>query len=441
MDSSPTFFQGSRQPDRTLGESMHNLLLTLFPLCRSITGIGLRKTLDIIKKQIPITIHEVPSGTIIFDWIIPNEWNIREAYIEDKNGNRIVDFKDNNLHIVGYSIPVDFWISLAQLQDHLHSLESQPDAIPYITSYYKEYWGFCLSHNKRLEMKDQNYHVYIDSDIKPGSLTYGELIIPGKTEKEIFLSTYICHPSMANNELSGPVVTTFITKWIASKPRKYTYRIIFIPETIGSLTYLSINFEKMKKNIVAGFNISCVGDDRTYSLIPSRYGNTLADKVALNILSSKHPEFIKYSFLDRASDERQYCSPGIDLPLVTLCRSKYGTYPEYHTSLDNINFVTPSGLTGGFNLIKDCIELLENNVKYRVTCYGEPKLDKRGLYPNISTKHSVESVQELMNFLSYADGSNDLIDISNIIGTRVENIYPIINVLLSFGLIKEELDN
>ena len=235
-----------------IGKEIYKLLEKLFPINRSITGKGVRKTLKIIKDQIPITIHEVPSGTKVFDWIVPKEWNIKDAYIENEKGDKIVNFKENNLHIVGYSTPVDQKMNLTDLQKHLFSLENQPEVIPYITSYYKERWGFCLSHRKRLELKNENYHVFIDSELKNGSLTYGDLIIPGKLKKEIFLSTYICHPSMANNELSGPAVTTYLAKWIGNKPRKYTYRIIFIPETIGSITYLSKNLDIMKKNIIAG---------------------------------------------------------------------------------------------------------------------------------------------------------------------------------------------
>lgn len=421
------------------GQLMFELLAELFPICRSITGNGVRQTLSIIKKHIPIKIHEIPSGTKAFDWVVPNEWNIRDAFIDDEQGNRVVDFKKNNLHIVGYSTPMDRQISLAELNKHLHSIEDQPDAIPYVTSYYKNYWGFCISDNDRKKLKKCIYHVKIDSELKPGSLTYGELIIPGISEKEIFLSTYVCHPSMANNELSGPVVATFIAKWIASKPRKYTYRIIFIPETIGSLTYLSNNFEKMKKNVICGFNISCVGDERTYSMVSSRYGNTLADKIASNILSSKHLGFKKYSFLDRGSDERQYCSPGIDLPLVTICRSKYNTYPEYHTSLDNLNLVTAQGLEGSYQLLKSCITLLENNVIYSVACLGEPQLGKRGLYPNISKKNSGAIVKDMMNILAYADGSNDLIDISTITGIPIDDLYPIVSVLKENGILIERL--
>ena len=420
-----------------LGLQMHQLMARLFPICRSITGDGVRETLRIISDIIPLTIQEVPTGTAAFDWAVPKEWNIRDAYIADENGNKIVDFRKNNLHVVGYSVPVDKWITLPELQEHLYSLPEQPNAIPYVTSYYKERWGFCISHDERAKLKDGKYHVYINSTLEEGSLTYGECLLKGETEQEVFLSTYVCHPSMANNEMSGPVVTAFIAKWLLSLPRKYTYRIIFIPETIGSITYLSRNLDTMKKNVLAGFNISCVVDDRAYSYVASRYENTLADKVASNVLSLKHPKFIKYSFLDRGSDERQYCSPGVDLPLVTLSRSKYGEYPEYHTSLDNLDIVTPEGLLGGYELIQDCINIIENNRVFRVNCYGEPQLGKRGLYPNLSTKNSGASVETMMDFIAYADGNNDLLQISNIIRKPVREIVPIAEKLLEAGLLEE----
>ena len=420
-----------------LGLQMHQLMARLFPICRSITGDGVRETLRIISDIIPLTIQEVPTGTAAFDWAVPKEWNIRDAYIADENGNKIVDFRKNNLHVFGYSVPVDKWITLPELQEHLYSLPEQPNAIPYVTSYYKERWGFCISHDERAKLKDGKYHVYINSTLEEGSLTYGECLLKGETEQEVFLSTYVCHPSMANNEMSGPVVTAFIAKWLLSLPRKYTYRIIFIPETIGSITYLSRNLDTMKKNVLAGFNISCVGDDRAYSYVASRYENTLADKVASNVLSLKHPKFIKYSFLDRGSDERQYCSPGVDLPLVTLSRSKYGEYPEYHTSLDNLDIVTPEGLLGGYELIQDCINIIENNRVFRVNCYGEPQLGKRGLYPNLSTKNSGASVETMMDFIAYADGNNDLLQISNIIRKPVREIVPIAEKLLEAGLLEE----
>jgi aminopeptidase-like protein len=420
-----------------LGLEMWSLVEKLFPINRSITGNGVRQTLKILSEQIPLKIQEVPTGTKVFDWTIPQEWNLRDAYIIDPQGNKIADFKKCNLHVVGYSVPIDRTLTLDELQEHLYSLPDQPDAIPYITSYYKERWGFCIAHNERLKLKEGKYHVFIDSELKDGYLTYGEFILPGEINKEVFLSTYVCHPSMANNELSGPVVAAFIGKWLASQPRRYTYRIIFIPETIGSITYLSRHLQELKQNMIVGFNISCVGDERAYSYVASRYENTFADKVASNVLSFKHPDFIKYSFLDRGSDERQYCSPGVDLPLVTLSRSKYGTYPEYHTSLDNLDFVTATGLRGGYELIKDCINIIENNRTYRVICYGEPQLGRRGLYPNLSTKKSNVSVKTMMDFIAYADGTNDMIDISNIIGKLVMEIVPIAERLLEAGLVEE----
>jgi len=428
--------------DSKIGHKMHQLMERAFPICRSITGDGVRETLRLIADIIPLEMHEIPTGTRVFDWSVPKEWNIRNAFITDENGKKVVDFRNNNLHVVGYSVPIDKWITLSELQEHLHSLPEQPNAIPYVTSYYKERWGFCISHDERLKLKDGKYRVFIDSTLEDGSLTYGEYIIKGKTEQEVFLSTYICHPSMANNELSGPMVAAFIGKWLASQPRKYTYRIIFIPETIGSITYLSRNLSELKKNVLVGFNLSCIGDDRAYSYVASRFQKSLADKVASNVLSFKHPNFIKYSFLDRGSDERQYCSPGVDLPLVTLCRSKFGRYPEYHTSLDNLDFVTPDGLLGGYGLVQDCINVIENNRVFRVTCYGEPQLGKRGLYPNLSTKKSyASSVKTMMDFIAYADGNNDLLEISNIIRKPVREIVTIAEKLLEAGLletVKEE---
>lgn len=421
------------------GPFMHQLMAQLFPICRSVTGDGVRETLRILQEHIPLELFEVPSGTRVFDWTIPREWNIRDAFVLDPKGRKIIDFKKSNLHVLSYAAPVDTFLPLPELQKHLHSLPNQPDAIPWVTSVYEERWGFCLTHNDRIKLEDGTYRVVIDSELKEGSLTYGELIIPGCSSKEIFISTYVCHASMANNELSGPVVATLLAKWVASEPRRFTYRFIFIPETIGSLTYLSRNLGQMKENIIAGFNLTCVGDERAYSYLPSRNGTTLADKVALNILRSKHPDFKHYSFLDRGSDERQYCSPGVDLPVVSLMRSKYREFPEYHTSLDDLEFVTPAGLEGSFALHKDCIELLERNKAYKVRCLGEPQLGVRGLYPTISTKESHRQIIDMLNVLAYADGTNDLIDISNIIQVPVRNLYPIIERLLTADLLQEQV--
>ncbi len=418
----------------TLGHDMHAFMTRAFPICRSITGDGVRQTLALISEHLPITLHEVPTGTPVFDWEIPKEWNIRSAWIADEAGNRIVDFANHNLHVVNYSVPVDQVMTLEELQPYLHSLPDKPDAIPYITSYYRERWGFCLTHAQREKLAPGNYHVHIDSDLKDGHLTYAEFILPGESEEEVFLSTYVCHPSMANNELSGPTVMTWLVKWLMQAPRRFTYRIVFVPETIGSLTYLSRNLDVLKARVKVGFNLSCIGDDRAYSYIASRYENTLADRVINNILSLKHPEYIKYPFLQRGSDERQYGFPGVDLPLVSLCRSKYGRYPEYHTSLDNLEVVTPSGLAGGYDMVKDCIEAIEANHIYKVTCIGEPQLGRRGLYPTMNTLDSGKAVRTILNLLAYCDGDNDLIAVSDMIGVPVKELAPLAERLLEAEL-------
>lgn len=388
-----------------------------------------------------MVVREVPSGTQVFDWSVPKEWNIRNAWIKDSKGNKILDFKDNNLYVVGYSLPVNKKVNLEELKTIIYTQPEQPDAIPYVTSYYKERYGFCMTQNQKNNLKEDNYHIFIDSELKDGSLTYGEIIIPGDSNKEVFLSTYVCHPSMANNELSGPAVVIYLAKWLKSLPiRRYTYRIIFIPETIGSITYLSQNLEHLKKRVIAGFNISCVGDNRTFSYVASRYGNTLADKVAKNVLRFYYPEYKEYSFLKRGSDERQYNAPGVDLPVCAICRSKYGEHPEYHTSKDNLDFITPEGLAGSFDVYKQCIIALENNYKYKVKVLCEPQLGKRGLYPTISQKGSSKVVKTMTDFIAYADGNNDLIDIGNIIGVPVEELVPIIKNLIDNDLIEVKND-
>jgi aminopeptidase-like protein len=425
--------------DDVVGKIMHDLCKRLFPIARSITGDGFRESLKILSEIIPLNIHEVASGTRAFDWMVPQEWNISDAYIIDPSGQKICNFKDSNLHVLGYSTPIDKAISLKELQSHLYSLDDQPNAIPYVTSYYKERWGFCITQNERDKLVDGDYQVFIDSELKDGSLTYGELLIPGETEEEIFLSTYLCHPSMANNELSGPAVATYLGKWLLNIPsRKYSYRIIFIPETIGSLVYLSRNLDSMKQKIIAGYNISCIGDDRAYSYLPSRSGNTLADVVALHVLKMMHPDFVSYSFLDRGSDERQYCSPGIDLPVCSVMRTKYGKYPEYHTSLDDLNLVTPEGLLGGFKVLKRSIECLEMNKTYKLTTLGEPQLGKRGLYPTISTKKSGALVRDMMNFMAYCDGEKNAIEIAEIIDVPLWTLKEKIDELTQAGLLIEQ---
>ena len=424
------------------GESIHNLCKELWPINRSITGDGVRETLDIIQKKIPdLVIHEVPTGTQCFDWQIPQEWNIKDAYILDSEGKKIVDFQKNNLHVVSYSVPVNKTIALSELQEHLYSLPDQPDAIPYITSYYEKRWGFCLSENQRNALTEGNFTVFIDSELSNGSLTYGELIIPGKSEKEVFLSTYICHPSMANNELSGPAVTTYLAKWIQSQQNEYTYRIVFIPETIGSICYLSKNLDTMQENIIAGYNISCVGDDNAYSYLPSRDGRTISDDVALYILRQESLNFIQYSYLDRGSDERQYCSPGVDLPIASIMRTKYGAYKEYHTSLDNLDYISAEGLFGAYNVLSKCIECIEdtdNSRIYKSITLCEPQLGRRNLRPTLGTQTSMSKNVILMsNVLAYADGGYSVLSMANKFNVPIAELLEVISTLIREKLLEE----
>jgi aminopeptidase-like protein len=421
-----------------LGQSMYDLAVELFPLNRSLTGEGVRQTLARLQKRLPqLAIHEVPSGTPAFDWQVPREWVIQDAYLIGPDGDKIVDFKDNNLHVVGYSTPVDATLSLEELQDHLYSLPDQPEAIPYITSYYKERWGFCLSHEQRQSLKPGHYQAVIDSQLKDGSLTYGEWIYPGETQQEIFISTYVCHPSMANNELSGPVVATHLAQWIQSAPRRLTYRVIFIPETIGSIVYLSRHLEAMQRNIIAGFNLTCIGDDRAYSYLASRQENTLADRAAQHVLGQMHPGYVRYDYLDRGSDERQYCSPGVDLPVVSVMRTKYGEFPEYHTSLDNLNLISPQGLEGGYEVMRTILECLEANRTLKVTVLGEPQLGKRGLYPTVSTKQSGAIVRDMMNLIAYSDGTRDLLTVAEKIRAPMWELIPLADRLEAEGVLQE----
>ena len=424
--------------EKNIGYLIHELASELWPINRSITGQGVRKTLKLISNILPnIKVHSVPSNTKVFDWVVPKEWLVREAYIITPKGKKICDFSVNNLHLLGYSVPFEGSISIDELKEHLYTIPEQPNAIPYITSYYKERWGFCLTQKQFDALEKGIYKVVIDSTLFDGELNYGELLIKGKSDKEIFLSTYICHPSMANNELSGPSVVTFLAKWLQEigEP-EYSYRIIFIPETIGSITYLSFNYKYMKKKVFAGFNVTCVGDDRAYSYVPSRNGKTISDLIANHVLKWTDINFVKYSWLDRGSDERQYCAPGIDLPIASILRTKYGIYPEYHTSLDDLeNVVTPKGLNGGYWAIRKAIEAIEKNKKYKVAVLCEPQMGRRGLYPTLSTKNSDDEVKLMMDFISLCDGENSLLEIAESLKIPIWNLYDIVDKLVDHNLI------
>lgn len=422
-----------------IGKKIYEFAKELWPLNRSITGEGTRETLRYIKKHLPnLKIKSIKSGSSVFDWTVPQEWSVKEAYIITPTGEKIFDFSKNNLYLLGYSTAFKGKISLSELKKHLYTLPDQPDAIPYVTSYYRERWGFCITQKQFNKLRDGTYYIHIDTKLFEGELNFAEILISGKSKKEIFLSTYICHPSMANNELSGPTVLTYLTKWINQLDKtEYSYRIVFIPETIGSITYLSLNHNKMKKKIIAGFNISCVGDDRSYSYLPSRNGKTMSDLVAKHVLSWTDPNYVSYSWLDRGSDERQYCAPGIDLPIASIMRTKYGEYPEYHTSLDDLdNVVTPKGLDGGYWALRRSIEAIEKNKKYKVKILCEPLMSKRGLYPTLSTKNSDDTVRLTMNTLSYCDGKNSLIEIAEKLNVPIWQLYETVNKLEKHKLIE-----
>jgi aminopeptidase-like protein len=419
------------------GSRMHALAQRLYPICRSLTGDGVRETLRIIAETLPdLQIHEVASGTPAFDWTVPPEWNIRDAYVIGPDGSKIIDFRESNLHVVGYSQPVDRKMPLPELQEHLHSLPNQPDAIPYRTSYYAPRWGFCLTDRLRRRLPEGEYHAVIDSMLAAGALTYADLVIPGDTADEVLLSTYVCHPSMGNNELSGPVVTTFLADWLAGLPhRRFTYRIVFIPETIGSIVYISRHLDHLKAKVKAGFVVTCIGDDRCYSYLPSRHGDTPSDRAAKHVLGRLAPDYRRYAFLNRGSDERQYCAPGVDLPVASVMRSKYGEYPEYHTSLDDLSLITPTGLQGGFEALQRCIETLETDRRYRATVLCEPQMGKRGLYSTLGSVGVSEAVATRMNILAYCDGEHGLLDIAEMTGRPIWSLQPYVDELLEHGLI------
>jgi len=415
----------------------------LFLIKRSLTVDGVKKTLNIIQKELPkLKIKKFKSGTKVFDWNIPEEWNVTDAYVIDKYNNRIIDFKKNNLHLVGYSIPIKKNITKKELFKNLYFLKNQPKAIPYITSYYKRRWGFCISYNeykildKRYSLNDK-FKVVINSNLnKKGNLNYGELILKGKSKKEILISTYICHPSMANNELSGPIVSMGLINYFKNKKLNKTLRFVFIPETIGSISYLSKNLKYLKENVIGGYNLSCIGDERQHSCMFSKYQNSPSDEAVIEAYKLlKIKNYKVFPFLKRGSDERQYNSPGIDLKISSIFRTKYGEYPEYHTSLDNFNLVTLKGCVGGFNVARKSIEILLERIYPKCKIMCEPQMGKRGLYPTLSTKNEKKLTRSYMNFLQYADGTNSLEKISNLIKLDLKSVRKIYQILFKNFLI------
>jgi aminopeptidase-like protein len=410
----------------------------IFPLNRSLSGGGNRQTLKEIKKLCSkLIIKKFVSNKKVYDWRIPLEWNVRDAYIIDPNGKKICSFKKNNLHLVGYSYPQKKNINLNELQKHLHSIPDKPSAIPYVTTYYEKNWGFCISHKQRKKLIRGNYKVFINTELKKGALNYGEIFIKGKSNKEVFFSTYICHPSMANNETSGITVNTFLAKILSKKKTYYSYRFVFLPETIGSIAYLSKNLKKMKAKIIAGFNITCVGDERSFSLLLSKYGNTFTDFIAKKNFKILKGKKRIYSWNDRGSDERQYCSPFIDLPICSLMRSKYGEYKEYHNSLDQLgSVVTNKGLSQSIEVYKKIIEDIEKSNFPTSVKKCEPFMTKYNLYNTLKKNKFKINPRKIMDYLSWCDGKNSSEMIKEKINVSKLFEKDIFKVLLKKKLIK-----
>jgi aminopeptidase-like protein len=414
----------------------------LFHLCRSITGSGISKTLKIIKNNFPkLKIYSIKSRTKFFDWRVPDQWDVKKAYVEGKEKKKIIDFSKNNLHLVGYSVPINKNITFKDLLKKIHTIKKLPNAIPYRTSYYKKYWGFCITEKYKQQLMSEYRQndilkVIIQSKLKKGFLKYGELKIPGKSSQEILISTYICHPSMANNELSGPIVSMSLIHYFMKrkKPDK-TLRFIFIPETIGSIVFIKRNLKNLKSNLVGGYNLTCIGDDRMHSCMLTKYKNSLSDLSLLEAYKKLKIKFRVFSFLKRGSDERQYNAPGIDLPVSSIFRSKYEEYPEYHTSLDNFNLVTQKGIEGGFKVAKTAINILLKKKIPKIRFLCEPFMGKRNLYPNLSGQKLNQSTKDIMNFIAYSDGKNDLKKISRLINKSYLTTSKIYKILLKKKII------
>ena len=406
-----------------IGQEMYALIESLYPICRSITGNGVRQTLQVIGRHIPLDVYEIPSGTQVFDWTVPKEWNVQAAYIKAPNGDKIVDFNDCNLHLLSYSLPIQATLPLSALKEHLFSLPDYPDWIPYRTSYYHETWAFCLPHRQLESLQDGDYEVRIDTTLVPGHLAYGECYLPGETTDEVLFSCHVCHPSLCNDNLSGVSLVTHLAKYLQSVPRRYSYRLLFIPGTIGAITWLSCNQSRMA-NIKHGLVVACVGDPGRMHYKKSRRGDAEIDRAVLHTLRHSGQEHAILDFIPYGYDERQYCSPGFNLPVGSLTRTPHGRYPEYHTSADNLDLVRPEALADSFATYLAVVELLETNRKYMNTQpYGEPQLGKRGLYRTLGGLSDAKTEEmALLWVLNLSDGTHALLDIAE----RAKLPYPLI---------------
>lgn len=417
-------------PLKEIGLEAYSLIAELFPICRSITGEGFRQTMDILRQHIPLQLHEVSSGTKVFDWEVPREWNIKNAYVKNSKGEKVIDFQRSNLHVLNYSIPVNKVVSLTELKEHLFTLPNHPDWIPYKTSYYKDNWGFCLSHNDLLQLEEGEYEVFVDSTLENGNLTYGEVFLEGESQEEVLISCHCCHPSLANDNLSGISIATQLAKHFLSIPHRLSYRFIFIPGTIGAITWLSLNEPNLSR-IKHGLVITGVGDPGKITYKRSRRGDAEIDRVASYVLQNSGMDHDIIDFYPYGYDERQYCSPAFNLPVGCMMRTPYGQYPEYHTSADNLEFINPAMLEDSFSTLLKITNILESNRTYmNLSPKCEPQLGKRGLYSSIGANELA-----LLWVLNMSDGDNSLLDIAQRSGIKFDSIGSAAKLLLDANLI------
>lgn len=422
-----------------ISEKLHRFASGLYPICRSITGDGIRQTLAMIGERIPLTLHEVPTGTSVFDWTVPKEWNIRDAYIKGPDGKRHADFQTCNLHVLNYSTPVRATMPLSELKPHLFTIPANPDWIPYRTSYYKEEWGFCLTHNQMLALEDGEYEVCIDSTLREGYLTYGECYVPGRCSDEILISCHACHPSLANDNLSGLTVATFLAQLLSGQDLRYSYRFLFIPGTIGAITWLARNREAAGR-IRNGLVLTGIGDKGGFHYKKSRQGNAEVDRAAAHILAhfSESAEILQFS--PYGYDERQYCSPGFNLAVGCLMRSVWGSFPEYHTSADNLEFIHPTQLGESLGICASILDVLENNRRYlNLNPYCEPQLGRRNLYRTTGGESIGAEINARLWVLNLSDGEHSLLDIAERAGVPFPAICEAADLLFQSGLLSVDL--
>jgi len=419
-----------------VGREMYQLITELFPICRSITGNGVRESLRILQNRIPLEIHEVSTGTKVFDWTIPKEWNIKDAFIKNSHGEKIVDFKNSNLHVLNYSVPIHKTVPLMELKEHLYSIPDFPEWIPYRTSYYKENWGFCLTHRQYQSLQEGEYEVCIDSRLEDGYLTYGEYYLGGETEREVLFSTHVCHPSLCNDNLSGIALTTLLANYLSHQKTHFSYRFVFIPGTIGSIAWLAQNEQRVSR-IHHGLVVACVGDAGKPTYKRSRQGNAEIDRAVMHVLKHCGRDCEIRDFSPYGYDERQYCSPGFDLPVGSLTRTPHGCYPEYHTSADNLNLVIPESLSESFRYYLDIVEILEKNKYYlNLNSKCEPQLGKRGLYSTLGGRTDAKIAEmALLWTLNLTDGTMNLLDIAERSGMTFHQIAEAARLLKEHDLL------